>query len=294
MLNAKNLIIDWHSHHRGLLIEIQQVLVDKKTQYQRVQIVTTKDLGKCLFLDGDLQSTTFDERIYHECLVHPALFSLAEIKHVLIIGGAEGASLREVLKHPIEKVTLVDIDQELVDICKIHLQEMHRNSFSDPRVSLVFKNGLEFLQATEKKYDAIILDLTSPSDPNSRELYTTSFYRLIESKLSKEGVVVTQATSPVFTPEVFSVIFNTIKTVFSHAYPYVVPIYSFGSSWGLVMASKKEIRSLTYKDLDDIYFLDQNALEALFKLPAYLTKKLKEEKKVAHSGKEYELLLKRK
>ncbi len=141
-----------------------RVIYHGVSKYQTIDIVETRLHGKMLFLDGVAQSAERDEFIYHELLVHPAMFAHPNPEKVLVIGGAEGATLREVLKHQtVKRAVLVDIDGELVEICKQYLPGWHQGSFDDPRVEVVIGDGRDYVVKCNEKFDVIIIDQRSLS-----------------------------------------------------------------------------------------------------------------------------------
>src|SRR4051794_12198639 len=145
--------------------EVTRVLAQATTAFQDVEIAETRAFGRALFLDGQPQSAVADEYVYHEALVHPALVSHPDPKRVLIAGGGEGATLREVLRHPgVERAVMVDIDGELVDLCREHLAEMHHGAFDDPRADVVIGDALAYLREHDERFDAVVIDLTDPSE----------------------------------------------------------------------------------------------------------------------------------
>ncbi|MFP3236993.1 MAG: spermidine synthase, partial [Vulcanisaeta sp.] len=143
-----NTPFSWHV--RG----IKRVLYSGTTRYQRIAVVEFEDLGKALILDGKTQSTLYDEFIYHESLVHPAMITHPNPKKVLILGGGEGATAREVLKHrSVEEVVMVDIDEDVIKISKEYLPEMNQGVFENPKLKLVIDDGRKFVSNTKDKYD---------------------------------------------------------------------------------------------------------------------------------------------
>ncbi len=140
-----------------LFFSVHEIYIHKKTKYQDMWIVECGDFGKSLFLDGEWQSSTINEFYYHEALVHPACIAHKSPLTVLILGGGEGATLREVLKwKSVEKVTMVDIDGELVSACQEYLPEMHQGAFDDPRVELIIDDAINFLGKALVNWDIII------------------------------------------------------------------------------------------------------------------------------------------
>ncbi|RLE80673.1 MAG: spermidine synthase [Thermoprotei archaeon] len=234
-------IIEWITPEDAHIWYIRDVIYQGETRFQRVDIVETR-FGKHIFLDGKTQSTQSDEYIYHEALVHPVMFSHPNPQNVLIIGGGEGATLREVLKHrKVVQAIMVDIDRELVDLCQKFLKEWHQGSFQDPRAELIFTDGRNFVEKCDAEtFDVVILDLTDPTrEGPAYKLYTKEFYELIYNVLKPDGIMVTQATSTYYNIEVFSSIFNTISAVFPVTRAYKAFIPSFLSDWGFVIGSKK-------------------------------------------------------
>nr|WP_252901710.1 polyamine aminopropyltransferase [Vulcanisaeta sp. JCM 14467] len=224
-------------HVRG----IRRVLYSGVTKYQRVAIVEFEDLGKALVLDGKIQSSLYDEFVYHESLVHPAMITHPNPRRVLILGGGEGATAREVLRHKsVEEVVMVDIDDEVIRLVKEYLPEMSQGAFNNPRLRLVLQDGRKFLEESRDKYDVIILDLTDPLEGGpSYLLYTVEFYSIVRDRLSDDGIMVTQATSTSYSLRTFATIYRTIASVFPITRAYQVYMHSFDSTWGFVIGSKR-------------------------------------------------------
>ncbi|WOH12840.1 hypothetical protein DCAR_0832349 [Daucus carota subsp. sativus] len=220
---------------------LNSILHTGASQYQDIQLLDTKPFGKALVIDGKLQSAETDEFIYHECLVHPALVHHQNPTNVFIMGGGEGSTARELLRHnTIAKVVMCDIDQEVVDFCKSYLV-VNRVAFCDPRLELVINDARAELERREESYDVIIGDLADPIEGGPcYKLYTKTFYELtVKPRLNKGGIFVTQAgPAGVFShAEVFSCIYNTLRQVFKYVVPYSAHIPSYADIWGWVMAS---------------------------------------------------------
>ncbi len=232
-------IIEWHTPTIGVIHGIKKILFAGKTKYQAVEVVETYDYGKALFLDGKIQSSEYDEALYHEALVHPSMTAHPNPEDVLIIGGGEGATLREVLRHKsVKSVVMVDLDGEVVDICRKYLPEWSRGAFEDLRAELVIGDGREYLANTDKEFDVVIVDATDPLEGGpSVLLYTYEFYKLVKKRLRRKGVVVTQATTPYLYETIYATIYNTMSSVFNIARTYYTVIPSFHGSWGFVLGS---------------------------------------------------------
>jgi spermidine synthase len=151
------------SKSQRALIEVSEVVIQKQTAYQNIAIIKNEFYGSILCIDGGPQSSQYDEYIYHECLVHPAIFSSGIVpNNVFVAGGGEGATTRELLKYnEIKNITMVDIDKELVELCKEHLETMHQGSFSDRRLQLIYDDARKVISESTG-FDYIVLDLNAP------------------------------------------------------------------------------------------------------------------------------------
>lgn len=263
----------------------------EKTGYQEAAVLELAKIGKCLVIDGRVQSSLNDEFVYHEALVHPAMMSHGFPRSVLILGGGEGATLREALRYrTVEKVVMVDLDQRVIELSKMFLEEWHQGSFSDPRVQLVFMDGRKFVEesvARGEQFDVVIADLVDPSEGGpAQRLYTVEFYEHVKKLIGDTGVFVTQATSPSTYPEIFSRLYWTLKRVFRKVFPYYTFVQSFNGLWGFHLASETiDISKLTPTDIDEkireilyspasLRFYDGMAHQGMFSLPKHLKKLL--------------------
>jgi len=226
----------------GHMHAIVRTIVQAQTKFQLVEIMETASYGKALVLDGRIQSSQADEFIYHEALVHPGLLAVASPpQSALVIGGGEGATLREILKYPsIRRAVMVDIDEQVVEICKRHLPEMHQGAFDDPRTEVRHDDARVFLEQTSERFDLIVVDLTEPLEEGPAcLLFTREFYRLISDRLSPEGVMTMQAgMTKVGELGFFAAVCRTLREVFPVVAPYQTFISCFGTPWGFALASK--------------------------------------------------------
>jgi len=236
------------------MVAVRETVFSGQTLFQDVQILDTYAFGRCLILDGKTQSSESDEFIYHESLVHPALITHPNPETVFIAGGGEGATLREILTHnTVKRVVMVDLDNEVVDICRRFLPNHHMGAFDDPRVELHFRDARQYLETTTDTFDSIIIDLPDPQEGGPVPLlYTQSFYRLLSQHLNPGGVVGVQS-EPCMKGnlEAFTAISNTLKSIFSWVCPYHVMVPSFSFDWGFNLASSTPYpRDLTAKEVD--------------------------------------------
>jgi len=238
----------------NVMLKVRQVFYSGKTAYQMVEVLDSELFGRSLVLDGKTQSTERDEHIYHETLVHPAMFCHPGPKQVFIGGGGEGGTLREALAHKsVERVTMVDLDPEVVELCRKYLPNHHRGSFDDPRTNLLHEDARGYLENTADFYDVIILDLVDPLEGGTAALlYTQEFYAIAKARLNPGGVLVTQSgpAGLLSYTECFTTIFNTLGTLFSHTKAAQVHIPAFQTLWGFTIASDTPFPETTEDYLD--------------------------------------------
>ncbi|HEY0797625.1 MAG TPA: fused MFS/spermidine synthase, partial [Candidatus Baltobacteraceae bacterium] len=183
-------------HHHA----VEECYYAGETPFQSVAVIRTPTFGKMLILDGDTQSSQADEKIYHESLVHPALAAVERRAEVLILGGGEGATLREVLRREdVARCTMVDIDGDVVSLSRKYLPEWSDGAFEDPRTRLIVGDALRFLATDTDRYDVIISDLTEPlEDSPSNPLFCDAVFQDIKRRLATDGVYVLQASTAGF------------------------------------------------------------------------------------------------
>ena len=215
-----------------------EVIFSRNTPYQRIVLTKWKDDLR-LFLNSHLQFSSRDEYRYHEALVHPGLAALPGARHVLVMGGGDGLAVRELLKYPsVESVTLVDLDPEMTHLFTTHpvLSALNEHSFSNPRVHVINADAFRWLDTNTSQYEFIVADFPDPTSYALGKLFTTAFYRLAAKHLSANGLMVVQATSPLFARQSYWCIVDTVKQAGLRTYPYHVYVPSFGE-WGYVIGS---------------------------------------------------------
>ncbi|WP_426231207.1 fused MFS/spermidine synthase [Pararhizobium sp. DWP3-4] len=218
----------------------KSVICSVRTAFQTVTIADTYSFGRALFLDGAIQSSEEDEALYHEMLVHPALLMHENPRHVLIIGGGEGATLREVLAYGgITRAVMVDIDRDVVDICREHLGTWSYGAFTDPRAELHYCDGRAFVETTDDLFDVVIIDVVDMLDNGpAQHLYTREFYQMVRERLRPGGIVVVQALEFSFCDyKGHTAVSRTLAAVFSQVHSYQVAVPCFLASWGFLIAS---------------------------------------------------------
>jgi len=212
-------------------------------------------------------------------LVHPALCSHPNPKSVLVIGGAEGATLREIFRHPgIERVVMVDIDGELIDVCKLHLKPWHQGSYEDSRLQLITNDGRRYVQECTETFDSIIVDLSDPLESGPAVLlFTREFYELLKNRLSAEGSIAFQGEG--VSPQEISLharMVNTLKAVFPKVLPYPYSLHSFHRPDAHILvtmdpnwSTERFVQRVKSVDLPLSYFSPEIA-RGMFCLPPYL------------------------
>lgn len=233
---------------------VQNIHFQTQTEYQDMSIIETANYGKMLILDGRIQSAEKDEYIYHECLVHPGLIAHPKPQKVLVIGGGEGATIREILRHPsIHSVVMVDIDEQVVHGCMVHLPEWHQGAFTDPRTTLVFADGKRYVETTKERFDCVIIDICDALEEGpALALYTKEFYHAVKQILNPGGVVVVQAMELyALEHENHLIVSGMLKQAFRHVNSYSTYIPSFWCNWGYIVASDAiNIKALSAHEVD--------------------------------------------
>lgn len=215
-------------------IRATKTLFKKQSDFQMIEIIESPKFGRVLAIDRIFMTSEFDEFLYHEMIVHPALTTASCIKRVLVIGGGDGGTVREVLTYPeVEKVVMVEIDKMVVEACREYLPTIG-SAWDDPRLEVVFRDGIDFAcNADVEPFDIILLDGSDPVGP-AEGLFDIDFYRGCARLLKENGVFVLQSESPILQIKTFLEISAALNQIFPKVYPYFgpVPLYVSGSwSW---------------------------------------------------------------
>jgi spermidine synthase len=270
------------AHHHA----IEDVFFSGRSDFQQVAVISTPVFGKMLILDGDTQSSQGDEKIYHESLVHPAMAGAANRNQVLILGGGEGATLREVLRHPgVKRCTMVDIDGLVVDLSKKYLPEWADGAFDEPRANVIIGDALAYMRKNDEKYGVIVSDLTEPlEDSPSNILFNEDVFRLIKSRLAAGGVYVLQASTAAFNN--FSLhckMSRTLRRHYKHVTSFFTYVPAFDTDWAFLACSDTVNLAALDPAAVDVYcaqlrgenfFYDGQTHRRLFSLPLYLRRAL--------------------
>ena len=274
---------EMHAPTVGLQIQVDRQLHTEQSDFQRIDVFECEEFGRFLTLDGYMMLTERDEFIYHEMMVHVPLAVLSEkVKKVLVIGGGDGGCVRELCRYPhIEHIDLVEIDERVVEVCKEFLPTV-ACSLDDPRVHILYQDGLKYIRRIEDEYDLIIIDSTDPFGPGEG-LFTKEFYGSCYKALHADGIMVNQHESPFYDEDVAAMQRTHARIVqsfpLSRLYQAHIPTYPSGH-WLFGFASKK------YHPLRDLREAEWNARrlscryytttlhKGAFYLPAYVEEML--------------------
>lgn len=278
---------EYYAEHAGFATDIERILCDRRSSYQRITVVESRAVGRMLLLDGAVMVTEWDEFIYHEMLVHPALFLLRQPRHVLVIGGGDGGTVREILRHPsVEHVDLVEIDADVVAVAREFFPELSA-ALHDPRVCIHYRDGAEFVaQVPEVSYDAVFVDSTDPVGI-AGGLFDETFYRHCHRILTTEGILALQSESPLHPVyrETLPRVYRLLRPLFASVATCLAPIPTYPTGlWSFTVASKRwdpvqdfvpEAAWQRYRHLQGtLRYYDPQLHRAAFALPVFVQRLL--------------------
>ena len=277
----------------AVMLRVQQVLFSGRTAYQHVEVLESGSFGRSLVLDGKTQSTERDEHIYHQALVQPAMLMHPNPVSVFIGGGGEGGTLREALSHKsVERAVMIDLDQEVVELCRRYLPQHHQGSFDDPRVTLLHQDARGYLERTDEQFDVMIMDLVDPMEGGTAYLlYTQEYYNVVKSRLKPGGILVTQSgpAGLISHQECFTTIYRTLSSIFADTGLYQVHIPAFQTLWGFSLASDSELPKLSADQVNRLVperlgrkldFYDGESHLSMFNLPKFIRRSVAEETRI--------------
>jgi spermidine synthase len=239
----RNLAGDWYleiepfGYTQG--VRVSERLARIQTPFQNLEIINTDTFGRCLVLDNALQTSEWDEFMYHEMLVHTALITHPDPRRVLIIGGGDGGTLRRVLEHPDTEPIQVEIDETVISFCREHIPAISSGAYDNPRAKIVIADGFEYMRAHPGEFDVVIVDSTDPIGP-AVPLFQEPFYRDVYASLAADGLLVAQSNSPIHMRAQLQAQLANLRPVFPIVRTYVglVPLYP-GGVWSYTIASKR-------------------------------------------------------
>jgi len=229
-----------HTLHSGITIKVKETLKTTTTPYQQLSIIDTQEFGKLMLLDGLVMLSEKDEFCYHEMLAHPPLYTHPLPEKVLIIGGGDGGTLREVVKHPcVKEVVLIEIDEEVINASKQFFPYI-ASGFSSPKAKVIVGDGIQYVKETKETYDIILIDSTDPVGP-AEGLFSMDFYTSCYNLLNQEGILTVQSETPFI--KSYAKIIGEVNKLFRNIFPIVnlyltnIPTYPSGL-WTFTMGSK--------------------------------------------------------
>lgn len=229
-----------HSDNVGISMKVSKSLYSGRSEYQQLDIVETLDYGRMMLLDGLVMVTERDEFIYHEMISHPALFVHPAPQRVLVIGGGDGGSIREIVRHQdVELAVLCEIDGLVIEKSLEFLPSMASAiDGKHPRVKLHVDDGLAYIREHQDQFDIILVDSTDPIGP-AVGLFEEDFYRLVHAALKDDGIMVAQSESPFYHADIQKGMFANLRSVFPivEMYQAFIPTYPSGF-WSFAFASK--------------------------------------------------------
>lgn len=256
-----------------LSLSATKLLHLEKTAYQELALIENPELGRVLLLDSVIQTSTRDEFVYHEMITHVPMNTHPKPRKVLVIGGGDGGTVREIIKHPtVEEVILAEIDDRVIWAAREYLPEISVG-LSDPRVKIHVGDGNVFVRENENTFDLIIVDSTDPVGPGE-VLFSKDFYGAVARALKEDGLFVAQTESPFYNADLIGRVQRDLSSIFpvSRLYLATIPTYP-GGLWSFSLASKKydplEVDETDFRSSDTKYYSPQVHLAA-FALPPFV------------------------
>ena len=274
------LIFDWLNAHSGYGTTATKTLAQIQSPYQKVEVFDTQQFGKMFLLDGRMMTSEADEFFYHECMTHPAALSHPNPESILVIGGGDGGSSEELLKHPsVKRIVMAELDPVVIDVSKQWLGAIHKGAFNDPRLEVSIGDGFEFVKSTTERFDMIVLDLTDPDTP-AFHLYSEQFFMMCQRILRPGGMLTLHLGSPVYQAETVRKNAANLRKVFRHVAPISLFVPLYGSLWCLAVASdtvdprttSAEViaQRISERRVGDLRYYHPALHSALFALPLFV------------------------
>lgn len=256
---------------------VKEVLYADNSQFQHVMVLDTYDFGTMLVLDGAVQTTSMDGFIYNEMIAHVPCSIHPAPKRVLIIGGGDGGAAQEAAKYDsVERIDLVEIDEQVVKVCKQFMPEISGGTQTDPRIHYHYTDGVQFVKQCKNEYDVIIIDSSDPVGP-AIQLFEASFYQSVSDALREDGLMVCQSQSPIFHQEIMGKSYSRIASIFPYhsMYTAVVPTYP-GGLWSFTLGSKQKLPEVgQIRFHKSAKYVNEAIIQASFALPEFLKQQIK-------------------
>ncbi len=261
----------------------KEVLFRGQSDFQTVDVIETEAYGRMLLLDGLVMTTDQDEFVYHELISHIPALNHKKPERVVVIGGGDGGTVRELLKHPeIKEIVLCEIDGMVVEVCEKYFPAI-AGGIRDPRVKLNIGDGIAYMKDhAPGTLDLVVVDSTDPIGPGEG-LFSSAFYRSVAAALKPDGLMVCQSEGLWHPAPVLQRIQKNVSAGFQHIYPYIasIPTYPKGT-WSWTMASKQPIdvkqfdkARLKKIEATNLKYLNEDLMTGVFAIPNFFKAKLK-------------------
>ncbi|MFA7664945.1 MAG: polyamine aminopropyltransferase [Burkholderiaceae bacterium] len=284
---ADELLLEWVNPDAAYGFRVSRRLETVRTPYQLLEVFETPQWGRLFRLDGRYMTSERDEFYYHEPIVHTAALTHPAPRSALVIGGGDGGSSEELLKHPtMQRVVMAELDGEVVRMARQHLGKVHRGAFDDPRLQLEIGDGRQHVERLAadpdgERFDLVVLDLTDPDTP-AHALYTREFFALLKQVLAPGGAVTLHIGSPVYTTELVTRLCSDLRAVFGIVRPFGLYVPLYGSYWGMACASDTldplaldptgAEQRIAERGIADLQYYNGDVHRALFALPNFYRK----------------------
>jgi len=276
---ALPLVFDWLNPHAGYGFTATRKVASLRSPHQAIEIFDTPQFGRMLRLDGRMMTAAGEEFFYHEAMTHPAAIAHPDPRSVLVIGGGDGGSSEELLKHPgIGRIVVAELDAAVVDAARLHLREIHRGALDDPRLEIRIGDGHATVERCTESFDLIVLDLTDPDTP-ACHLYSEAFFALCQRRLNPGGLMSLHLGSPIYQPETVRRNARRLRRVFRNVDPLTLYVPLYGSLWCLALAGDAldprlapdvVAQRLQQRAIGGLRFYNAELHNALFALPTFV------------------------
>ncbi len=265
---------EYHSPHSGIFMTKERILFRERSPYQEIEIFENGFFGRVLTLDGLVMTTERDEFIYHEMLVHPAMVSHPSPEKVLIVGGGDGGTAREVLRYPVEEVHMVEIDGMVIEASRRYLPTIS-SALDDERLRIHVEDATRWIEGHRDEFDVIIVDSTDPVGP-AEGLIGEEFFRNAHRALKGEGILVIQSESPHYHLDTIETIARRLSSIFPALHMYTAPIPTYpGGYWAFSMATRGISLKQRREVPEGLRYFNSDIFKGAFALPQFLKEKVK-------------------